>query len=109
MNAATTCTYLAWLRTAGGVMVLGLAVATFGDATTIYTIAAGAVLIVVGVAGLFYGTRRYRRVNREIEHGEYTTGSRGRGPAMASTVLTLAVLASLILLIIGEASNGQGR
>ena len=90
-------------------MVLGLAVATFGDATTIYTIAAGAVLIVVGVAGLFYGTRRYRRVNREIEHGEYTTGSRGRCPAMASTVLTLAVLASLILLIIGEASNGQGR
>ncbi|KGN35542.1 YidH family protein [Knoellia subterranea] len=93
-HLANERTYLAWLRTAGGVMVLGLAVATFGDATTIYTIAAGAVLIVVGVAGLFYGTRRYRRVNREIEHGEYTTGS-GPYPRILDTVGDYAAVGSV--------------
>lgn len=103
-HLANERTYLAWLRTAGGVMVLALAVAKFGN-TNAYTLGAGGVLIFVGAVGLVYGTSRYRRVNRELEQGRYITGSRGRGPVLASTVLITAVLAALALLIIGGQPN----
>jgi putative membrane protein len=104
-HLANERTYLAWLRAAATVMIFGLAIAEFGD-TSVFTVSAGAVLIAVGALGLIYGTARYRRVNDEIEHGQYITGSRGRGPALASAVLIIAVLVALTLLIAGEASGG---
>lgn len=101
-HLANERTYLAWLRTAANVMILGVAIAKFANGTTLFSVAAGGVLIFVGAAGLIYGTRRYRRVNREIESGRYLTGSRGRGPVIASIVLIIAVLAALALLIVPE-------
>jgi putative membrane protein len=107
-HLANERTYLAWLRAAATVMILGLAIAEFGGGS-IFTVSAGAVLIAVGAIGLIYGTARYRRVNDEIEHGHYITGSRGRGPALASAVLIIAVLVALVLLIAGGAAGaGSG-
>ena len=104
-HMANERTYLAWLRTAANVMVVGLVVAKFGDGgkVTAASISSGGILVVVGAAGVVYGTIRYRQVNRELEGGHYLTGSRGRGPTVASAVLILAVVASLIVLVAGGA------
>jgi putative membrane protein len=90
-------TFLAWLRTASTVMVLGLAIAKFADAPRGRGIAAGAILVAVGVAGVFEGELRRRRVEHAIEHDEpMTTG----GELAAAVVLVVAVVAALILLLV---------
>lgn len=101
-HLANERTYLAWLRTAVNIMVLGLAIAGFSKKTTLFSVIAGGVLIAVGAVGLIYGTSRYRRVNRELESGCYVTGSRGHGPTLASLVLIIAVLVALALLIVPD-------
>jgi inner membrane protein YidH len=94
-------TYLAWLRTAANVMVVGLVIARFGDGghVTVASTGAGGILIVVGAVGVCYGTMRYRHVNRELEGGYYLTGSHGRGPTVASGVLIVAIVAALLVLV----------
>lgn len=107
-HLANERTYLAWLRTAGSVMILGLAIAQFLQRGSVYAIAAGGILIAVGAAGLVYGTIRYHRVNDQIEREEYQTGARGRAAIIASTLLFLAVVASLVLLLLGR-GDGSGE
>ena len=104
-HMANERTYLAWLRTAANVMVVGLVIARFGDGGSVTTasILAGSFLVTVGAAGVVYGTARYRHVNRELESGHYLTGSHGHGPTVASVVLIVAILASLIVLVAGSA------
>src|SRR5690625_3001052 len=102
-HMANERTYLSWLRTAANVMVLGLAIAKFAVtdvSSDITAIAAGVILVAVGALGIVEGTTRYRRVNREIEHGELTTGSRGREPTIAGIVLILTVIVALVLVLI---------
>jgi len=100
-HLANERTYLAWLRTGANVMILGLVVAKFGPGSG-YSMSSGAVLIAVGIAGLAYGTRRYRRISGEIEHGRFVTGTRGRGPALAAGVLIAAVLVALALVFLSR-------
>ncbi len=92
-------TYLAWLRTAVNVMVLGLAIARFGSKDQAASLAAGGIVVVVGALGLAYGTSRYRQVNAQIEAGRYLTGRSGTVALVASGVLVLATVAALLLLI----------
>jgi len=90
-------TFLAWLRTAAAVMVLGLAIAKFGDVPGKRDIAAGAILVVVGAAGVFEGERRRRAVERAIEEDQpIATG----GELVAALVLVAAVVAALLLLVL---------
>lgn len=106
-HLANERTYLAWLRTAANVMVLGLAIAGFSNKTTLFSVIAGSVLIAVGAAGLIYGTSRYHQVNRDIESRRYV--SRTRGPVLASLVLIIAVLISLALLLVPDfVAQGTG-
>lgn len=100
-HLANERTYLAWLRTAANVMVLGLAAAKFIGNGGPRELAAGAILVVVGAAGLFYGTARYRRVSTEIESGSFVSGVGVRGPTIAAGVLVAAIAAALILLSVG--------
>ena len=90
-------TFLAWLRTAATVMVLGLAIAKLVADPTPRDVAAGAILVCVGALGVVEGARRYRRVMGEIERGEPMTAG---GAIVAAAVLVVAVLAALILLLI---------
>ncbi len=102
-HLANERTYLAWLRTAGTVMVLGLAIVKFGEDSgsgNEPAIAAGIVLVAVGALGIVEGAVRYRRINREIEQGHFTTGSRGREPVIAGIVLILALVVALILVLV---------
>jgi putative membrane protein len=90
-------TFLAWLRTAATVMVLGLAIAKLVNEPTAQDVAAGAILVAVGSLGVFEGARRYRRVMGEIERGEPMTAG---GALIAAAVLVAAVFAALILLLV---------
>ena len=103
-HMANERTYLAWLRTAVNVMIVGLAVARFGSGGRpgALALSAGALLVAVGAAGLGYGTLRYRAVNRELEDGRFVTGSHSAGPQRAAVVLVVAlVLATGLLLAEG--------
>ncbi len=99
-HLANERTYLAWLRTAANVMVLGLAAAKFIGKSGPRELAAGTILVAVGAAGLFYGTARYRRVSAQIEQGTFVSGIGVRGPTIAAGVLVAAVAAALALLTI---------
>lgn len=94
-------TYLAWLRTAANVMILGLAVAKFIGQSGPRDLAAGTLLVAVGAAGLFYGTARYRRVSAQIDQGTFVSGVGVRGPTIATVVLVAAVAVALALVTIG--------
>src|SRR5262245_18355556 len=89
-------TFLAWLRTAATVMVLGLAIAKLVNEPGSKELAAGSILVVTGAFGVVEGARRYRRVMGEIERGEPMTAG---GPLIAAGVLVAAILAALIPLL----------
>ena len=99
-HLANERTYLAWLRTAATVMVLGLAVTKFVEPGDAKTDVAGAILVAVGGVGIVEGALRYRRVNRELEGGRFDTGSRWREPVVAGMVLLGAVAAAFVLLLV---------
>ncbi len=101
-HMANERTFLAWLRTAVNVMIVGLAVAKFGSGGQVSGLAlsAGALLVAVGAAGLGYGAIRYRSVNRELEGGRFVTGSSGVGPQWAATVLVVALALASVLLVV---------
>lgn len=101
-HMANERTFLAWLRTAVNVMIVGLAVAKFGAGgrPSGLVLGAGALLVAVGAAGLWYGTARYRAVNEELEHGRFATGSHGAGPQRAAAVLVAALVVATVLVIV---------
>jgi inner membrane protein YidH len=97
-HLANERTYLAWLRTAANVMVLGLAVARLIGHGGTRAVVAGAILVVVGAAGLVYGAIRYKRVSVEIEQNRLVQNIGVRGPMIAAAVLIAAIAATLALL-----------
>jgi uncharacterized membrane protein YidH (DUF202 family) len=99
-HLANERTYLAWLRTAANVMVLGLAIARLIGHGGTRSLAAGAVLVTVGAAGVVYGVVRYRRFNVEIEQGTPVTGIGAGGPMIAAAVLIASIAAVLALLTV---------
>lgn len=102
-HLANERTFLAWIRTGGAVMALGLLIARFagdGGSPSGRPLAAGAVLVAVGAAGLVYGTTRYRRVNHEIERNAYVTGSRGTEMVWVAGLLIAGIVAALALLVV---------
>ena len=93
-------TYLAWLRTAVSLMVVGLAVARLLDPGHVGPLAAGLLLVVVGAVGVFYGTHRFRAAAALIERGEVAGRDSSRAMMVVSTVLVVSVAAALVLLLV---------
>lgn len=93
-HLANERTYLSWLRSALGVLVLGLAVARFGGRGGVE---AGIILTVVAVAGLAFGAVRYRQARRAITAGLLPT-DRGVAPIVAGGVLVLALVAAFLVI-----------
>ena len=102
-HMANERTWLAWVRTAANVMIVGLAVARFagGGDPDAYSLSAGALLVLVGGTGLVYGTARYRATNRELEAGRFVTGAGTRGPTLAAAVLLATIVVALVLVLLG--------
>lgn len=94
-------TFLAWLRTGGTVMALGLAVAQlhrFGEVSN--ALIAGGILVAVGAAGVIHGAARYSRVNDQLSNQRYVTGARGREAMIAAAVVIAAIVATFLLLTV---------
>jgi putative membrane protein len=101
-HMANERTYLAWLRSAATVMALGVAVASFADDVSWTSATAGGLLVAVGATGVVFGTSRYRQVTQELESDTYETGTRGRAATIASAVLVAALVAAMLLILIGR-------
>jgi putative membrane protein len=99
-HLANERTYLAWLRTAMAVMVIGLGLAQFSRGSRAAAIVAGGLLVVVGAVGVAYGTIRYRRVSVDIDNDRY--GTSGRGPIVASIVVVASIVAALLILLLNH-------
>ena len=63
-------------------------------------LAAGVLLVLVGVLGLGYGTRRFRRSALLIEQGDVAGLDSSRAMVAVSVVLALTVVAALALLLL---------
>ncbi|MEU9020995.1 DUF202 domain-containing protein [Actinomadura sp. NPDC048394] len=98
-HLANERTFLAWMRTAAGVMVLGLAVAKIIEDGGARTVAAGIVLIATGVAGMGYAAVRYRAAAAAIDGRRPSPAARTEGPLAAGGVLIVAIAAALVLLL----------
>lgn len=94
-------TFLAWLRTAANVMIVGLGVAKFGSGSevTVWSLASGSILILIGAIGAVYGSIRYRMTSNDLASGLIWPGNRTRGPVIAAVVLVVAMVISLTLLL----------
>ncbi len=103
-HLANERTQLAWLRTGATVMVVGLAIARFGDAgeVTASSIVAGLGLVLAGSATIAYGTWRYRRLAAELNVGRAPSAGDIVGPTVLAVVLLLSVLLAAVVLIAGS-------
>lgn len=98
-HLANERTYLAWLRTAVSVMVLGLIVAKFLDSQDPFRAElAGLILIGVGFLLLIYGTERTRKLTQQLETGRFTADL--RGPLLVAGTVVIAMFAALLLLVV---------
>jgi putative membrane protein len=103
-HLANERTFLAWLRTAANVMIVGLAIAKFGTGGSVTTASftAGGILVVVGGLGVWYGLSRYNQTRRRITSRQPLPDDQAFGPALASTVLVAGVVAATIILLLAD-------
>jgi len=76
-HLANERTFLAWLRTALGVVGLGLLLERFDGAAPEHAKAAGFLLIAFGCLSLLYAVDRYLRVARHLEGGSFPVAKAG--------------------------------
>jgi putative membrane protein len=98
-HLANERTWLAWVRTALSLIVLGLAIARFAPDRAGRSEASGIMLVSLGLMAIVIGTWRYRTVNRELEKGYYLTGSRGRAAIIGSALLLAVLVVAVALLL----------
>jgi putative membrane protein len=96
-HLANERTYLAWLRTAIGVLALAAAIARFGGAPGVHEKLAVGVTGLLGVFMLGVGTRRYYQVARDLEQGHFEISR--RTPLVVGAVVLVAALTVLPLLL----------
>lgn len=95
-HLANERTYLAWLRTAINVMILGLAVAKLVSSAGARADVAGGILIAVGFILLVYGTAHTRRVASQIDARMFELDR--EGPLLVAGLVAVGVAAAAVLL-----------
>jgi len=96
-HLANERTYLAWLRTAIGVLALAAAIARLGSSPGPREKVAVAVTGVLGLILLGIGTRRYYQVARDLEAGRFEISR--RTPLIIGAAVVVAALTILPLLL----------
>jgi uncharacterized membrane protein YidH (DUF202 family) len=86
------------------VIVLGLAIARFGDEgnVSVGSVVAGSLLLIAGTGVVIYGSHRYRTTARELSAGTFATARSTTGPVVAAVVLTVAMLVALVVLLVSD-------
>jgi putative membrane protein len=98
-HLANERTWLAWVRTALGLVALGAAVARFSPDQGARNDAAAALIVAIGLAALAFGTYRYRVMSDELEAGYFLTGSRGRTVVIAAALMLIVLVVALVLVL----------
>jgi putative membrane protein len=93
-HLANERTYLAWLRTAIGLLALAAAIARFGSINLPRDKVAVAVCGLLGVLVLAIGTNRYYQVSRDLESGLFKMSTR------APMAISLAVLGGTLVVLL---------
>jgi len=96
-HLANERTYLAWLRTAIGVLALAAAIARFGTGPSGRDKVAVVITGIMGLVLLGTGTRRYYQVARDLERGRFEISR--RTPLVVGAVVVVAALSVLPLLL----------
>ncbi|MGB8329704.1 MAG: DUF202 domain-containing protein [Polyangiales bacterium] len=76
-HLANERTFLAWIRTALGLVGLGVALERFGDDGNWVALTAAVAFIAFGGVSLLYAVGRYLRVARNLERGMFPIAIRG--------------------------------
>jgi putative membrane protein len=95
-HLANERTFNAWIRTALGVVALGVAVPKLVDHEQ-GAILAGAGLVLVGGVCLVYASYRYVRVSRMLLAGEFPVAR--RGPVVVGAAALIMALAALLFVL----------
>jgi putative membrane protein len=96
-HLANERTYLAWLRTAIGVLALAAAIARFGTSVGARQNFAVFATAALGIFLLGVGTRRYYQVSADLEAGQFQISK--RTPMLIAAVVLFASVVVLALLL----------
>ena len=97
-HLANERTYLAWVRTALGIIGLGVLVEKLVELQGVAAEVAGLAMVGMGAASLIYATVRYERVRKQLEEGMFQTAS--IGPLVITALgLLMTVLAVIFVLL----------
>jgi len=96
-HLANERTLLAWVRTALGIIGLGVVFEKLVDSAGSTAVVASAVLISYGVGILVYSLYRYERVITYLERGEFPVAR--RGPLMIGLLALVLALAGFVLVL----------
>ncbi len=97
-HLANERTFLAWVRTAIGVMALGVAVAKFVQTNNGRADVAGAILVADGVVMLGWGFLRSRRLSRDLRRGSVAIDD-DRAMLVMTALVAMGLIAGLLLLV----------
>ncbi|MCB9524918.1 MAG: DUF202 domain-containing protein [Myxococcales bacterium] len=99
-HLANERTYLAWVRTALGLVGLGVVLERFAADTrdSDWAELGGVLLIALGGLALFYGIERYLAVARLLEQGQFPVAR--KGPLAVALVVAALSIGALIYVLL---------
>lgn len=98
-HLANERTYLAWVRTALGIVGLGVLIIKILDIDTLPATVGGLVMIALGGISLVYASYRYMRVARLLTEGRFPVAR--YGPMLLGAAMLVATLGGLAYVLLG--------
>jgi len=97
-HLANERTFLAWVRTALGLIGLGVVLAKLVESEGTVAEIAGLVLVVFGGGVLVYSLARYQRVATHLEEGKFPVSK--RGPVALGLVAVAVAIGAFVFLLV---------
>ncbi len=96
-HLANERTFLAWIRTALGIVGLGVVVGKLVDTEGFLAEVVGVVLVVVGTGMVIYATARFEKVTALLDEGRFQAAA--WGPMLTALVGLIAAVGAVIVLV----------
>ncbi len=97
-HLANERTFLAWVRTALGLIGLGVLIAKLVETEGILAEIAGLVMVGLGGASLVYASIRYERVRKLLDVGRFQTAR--LGPVVVTGISLILVAGSVLFILL---------
>ena len=96
-HLANERTFLAWIRTALGIVGLGVVVGRLIETEGLLAEVVGVILIVVGTGMVVYATMRYEKVATLLDDGSFQAAA--WGPMLTALVGLIAAAGAVIVIV----------